>query len=314
MMINATTTPDVVDALRALSQFRGLIQRDETLAPHTAMRVGGITPLWLMPEDTASLIECLSLLRRLDYPFFVLGSGSNVVFPDGMLKRAVICTRDLLAITLTGQGRTVTCGAGVQMNELVDYCLLNALGGMETFAGLPGTVGGAAYMNARCYEREVADVLISAETLDDTGRIGVYMMNRTDWGYKKSPFQTGTSTVLSVTLAVTPLDGATAKVTTEHAAHYRADRIQKGHFKFPSAGSVFKNNHQFGKPSGKIIDEAGLRGYTVGNAQIAPWHGNLIINTGGATAADIKALIAHSTKVVFERFGYRLETEIILVQ
>ena len=134
-------------------------------------------------------------------------------------------------------------------------------------------------------------------------------MQSSDWEYKKSPFQTNKWIVLEVVYKVEKLSDNSKIV--EKNNFYVEDRRQKGHFKFPSAGSVFKNNRSFGKPSGKLIDEAGLKGFTIGGAQIAPWHGNFIINCGNAKSDDILALVNKAKETVKEKFGFELECEIL---
>ena len=151
-------------------------------------------------------------------------------------------------------------------------------------------------------------------------RIEELMFNSTDWDYKKSPFQENSVSqtphryITQVTFRLTPATGPDAhERIAADCKKYIAERVDKGHFKYPSAGSVFKNNHAFGAPSGKLIDDCGLKGLASGGAQIAPFHGNFIINTGNATAEDIKALVKAAQKTVKEKFGFELEPEIIFV-
>jgi UDP-N-acetylmuramate dehydrogenase len=304
-------------ALRLASAgFRGAVLEDEPLAPRSTFRIGGAARLLLEPSDAESLAAVVSVCRGADEPFFMLGGGSNVVFPDGAFNRVVVSTGYIGGIIAnngsTGQEAIVSCGSGCAMAQLAAYALESALGGLEAFAGLPGTVGGAVFMNARCYEREVSDVLAAADYLPASGDAlpKRYAFDGRGWGYKRSPFQHGV-VIVGAEFALRRLSGAEAQASRERAAGYIADRERKGHFRYPSAGSVFKNSRAFGKPSGQLIDEAGLCGFRIGGAQIAPWHGNIIVNTGGATAADVWALAEHARRAVQERFGFRLEREII---
>jgi UDP-N-acetylmuramate dehydrogenase len=142
-------------------------------------------------------------------------------------------------------------------------------------------------------------------------------MDDAEWGYKRSPFQSGTlarAVITGARFVVTVLEGDERLEVRKKAEGYRRDRAEKGHFRLPSCGSAFKNDRAFGAPTGKIIDELGLRGYSVGGAQIAPWHGNIIVNTGGATAKDIRELMEFVEKRVFEARGFRLEREIVLLR
>lgn len=298
--------------------FQGKILFDEDLSPRTTFKVGGKTPLFIEPENIDSFICALKVLEKEHVPFFVLGGGSNIVVPDEGVTYPVISTGGLKSLTYNDQLHCVTCQAGVTIKELVDFCLANGLGGLENFAGLPGTVGGAVFMNARCYDKSISDVLISTSYVDVDApkeEIGQYVKKEGDWEYKVSPFQTFLrgKTVVSGTFSVIPLSEEKKAESQSLSQNYIEDRRTKGHFSYPSAGSVFKNNRSFGMPSGKIIDEVGLRGMQIGGAQVAPWHGNFIINTGHATAKDILQLTNSIIHKVFEKKGWKLETEIIFL-
>ena len=173
-------------------------------------------------------------------------------------------------------------------------------------------------MNARCFDRSISDLFHSADYFVIEGkksRRASLPYTPSDWDYKKSPFQ-NTSSPRYITSVTFHLQQA-AKEEHERIAQackkYIAERVNKGHFKYPSAGSVFKNNHAFGAPSGKLIDQCGLKGLQIGGAQIAPFHGNFIINTGNARAKDVKDLVIKAQETVKNKFGFNLEPEIIFV-
>ena len=174
-------------------------------------------------------------------------------------------------------------------------------------------------MNARCYGVSISDVLVSVRYVKcavkgadgaDGFSFAEYTKKDEDWDYKKSPFQNTADVIVSVTFRVVRGDKAEIKSKSES---FVEDRRNKGHFRFPSAGSVFKNNREFGKPSGQIIQDAGLRGVSVGGAQVALWHGNIIVNTGNATSSDILKLSDTVASEVKKKFGYELENEIMFV-
>lgn len=301
-------------------EFRGLFLYDEPLSPRTTFKVGGGTPLLIEPQDETSVLIILEELERRAIPFFVLGGGSNLVVPDEGLTCPVISTKRLDRILLSQNGRRLVCGAGCSWKQVIDFCIEKKLGGLENFSGLPGSLGGAVFMNARCYDRSVSDVLLQARYAGQ-GRGGqatveTYTMEGSHWDYKVSPFQRelAGSIVLEVELSVAPLDAAAAKEMERKAQSFVEDRQKKGHFSYPSAGSVFKNNREYGKPSGQIVDEAGLRGVELGGAQVAPWHGNFIINKGNATAEDIGKLVVLVQRTVREKTGFLLEPEIIIFE
>ena len=205
---------------------------------------------------------------------------------------------------------SVSVHAGTSVDGLVSRLAERGLSGLEFLAGMPGSVGGAVWMNARCYEKSVSDLLLETEILDEDYKRRKIPYKAEDFSYKKSPFQKRDVLILSAVFAVQ--FRATQDIRSDIAA-YRKDRTDKGHYRFPSAGSAFKNNKDFGDPTGRINDKLGLRGLCIGGAQVAPWHGNIIINTGNATAMDIRMLVDEVVRRVREERGISLETEILFV-
>lgn len=313
------------------SGFVGEILENEMMKNHTTMKVGGKADLFLFPKDENSLVLCLSLASKSKIPFYVVGGGSNLIFGDDGFRGIVVCTEGLRKLVIEPVEMTskscfcnaqspqifLQCGAGEKSSDVNEFCSKNFLGGFEAFAGLPGSVGGAVFMNARCYGDEFSNHVKNVRYLDlEDLRIKNYDFKRSDWSYKKSPFQDGKKIILSVILCgIKKLDANSdeSKKSAETSQKNLENRRAKGHFDFPSAGSVFKNNHDFGKPSGAIIDECGLKGFQIGGAQVAPWHGNFIINKENATASDIKNLVMEIQRQVKEKAGFYLESEVIFV-
>lgn len=350
---------ELAENFKADKDFRGSVLNDEPLFKHTTMRVGGPASLFLSPSDSESLVHALSVLKDSGFSlycgssilseaadddshrFFILGGGSNLVVADEGFAGVVIYTGALCGITKSqnhadelnsaadDSGKTfVSFGAGASVASVVSFCTANSLSGIEQFAGLPGSAGGALFMNARCFDKSISDILVSAEYIDSESlKTCHYKFNAADWDYKKSPFQKTGRIIIGGTFALKNMlaksDGKAGlhcelidekkvrSVIASECQKYIDERISKGHFKYPSAGSVFKNNHAFGKPSGKIIDECGLRGYSIGGAQIAPFHGNFIINKGNAKASEIAELVDYTVKQVKSKTGFTLEPEII---
>ena len=307
-------------------------KENEALAPKSTFKVGGTARLFISPQNPDQFERILAAIRTTELPFFVTGGGSNVVFPDGTYEGVIISTQGIKEIFFDPDDTAadgpdsalVTCQCGVPMAAFVDFCTRKNLTGAEQFAGLPGTVGGAVYMNARCFDRSISDILYSTTHIEFDSKTDKQInlpFNAADWDYKKSPFQKKDSTSGSVearyitqaTFKLTRAAPATRDQIVANCKKYIAERVDKGHFKYPSAGSVFKNNHNFGAPSGKLIDECGLKGLTIGGAQIAPFHGNFIINIDHASAEDIHKLVNAAQKAVREKFGFELEPEIIFV-
>lgn len=308
---------NIAENINSSEFFKGVIKFEEPLRNYTTFKVGGKARVFAEPENAESLQFLLAELSREKVPSFILGGGSNLVPQDEDLECFVISTKKLCNISY--ENGMIFAESGASIKSITDFCVANSLSGLENFGGLPGSVGGACYMNARCYETSFSDVLISVKYLDfeideKTGYsipvVKDYFFDIEDWDYKKSPFQNTKKVILQVALRVKAGNQAEIK---EKSEHFVKDREEKGHFKFPSAGSVFKNNRDFGKPSGKIIDECGLRGNAVGDAQIAPWHGNFIINRENASATDIRTLVENTKKTVSEKTGFNLECEILFV-
>ncbi|WP_280143157.1 UDP-N-acetylmuramate dehydrogenase [Treponema pallidum] len=331
---------------------RRITRRNVPLAERCSFRIGGAAQFWAEPRSCTQLRALIEEAQRARIPLSLIGGGSNVLIADEGVPGLMLSLRRFRSLhTQTQRDGSVLvhAGAGLPVAALLDFCAHHALRGLETFAGLPGSVGGAAYMNARCYGRAIADCFHSARTLvlhpvrsrakelpevrknaqDKRGEcLGLdggpftcssfqtVFARAGDWGYKRSPFQSphgvelhaGRRLILSLCVRLTP--GNPAQIR-KHMQEKIADRISKGQFRFPSAGSAFKNNPAFGKPSGILIEEAGLRGTSCGAAQVAPWHGNLIINTGNATAHQVRTLLRVVRQRVFETHGVWLEREII---
>jgi UDP-N-acetylmuramate dehydrogenase len=199
------------------------------------------------------------------------------------------------------------------MASFVNFCAENGFSGAEKFAGLPGTLGGALFMNARCFDLSISELFVEAYYIDLNDYTEQHkIFSSSDWDYKVSPFQNSHTLILSATFRLKKNVKSKEELKSENKK-YIEERKSKGHFNFPSAGSVFRNNREFGAPSGKIIDECGLRGKQIGMAQIAPFHGNFIINLGGATQKDVKALVEFTVKEVKAKTGFCLQPEIIFV-
>ncbi|MFA6937639.1 MAG: UDP-N-acetylenolpyruvoylglucosamine reductase [Treponema sp.] len=356
--------------------FEGDIKYDEVMKNHTTMKVGGSAALFAEPSTVMAAAEVFALCSESGVPVFKVGGGSNLIVSDEGFEGAVVSTekikgicfkkseedsclklldssvRDLaIKLNLAPRKVFVECSSGVKMNEVSDFCAKYGITGMEKFAGLPGTVGGACYMNARCFEKSISEVISSVEYLDlsnldeikaclkkysssenvksgdvkkieEDSIVKSYNMNDNDWGYKHSPFMQKNSLVSKVVFSCVALSQNIFDRTSAALPEiqmlikkqndiYIQTRIAKGHFKAPSAGSVFKNNHEAGKPSGVLIDEAGLKGTVMGGAQVAPWHGNFIINNGNATAKDIYNLVNLVQRKVKEDTGFTLEPEVV---
>jgi UDP-N-acetylmuramate dehydrogenase len=299
------------------------VRYNEPMSVHTTFKTGGPADIWLRPHGDSFPAFCAELIHRVrgeGIPVFILGGGANVVVSDKGIRGIVL---DMGA--WEGESIWSICAAegelvfksGTVIDDAVDIAAASGLGGLEFLAGMPGTVGGAVWMNARCYGKEMADVLSWVEIVDfgsgseapEIKRIAVGdSPEKAGFDYKKSPFQGMDCLILSAAFRLKKRGKEKSLVEMEK---YRQDRQDKGHYLFPCAGSAFKNNRDFGKPTGQIIDELGLKSFQIGGAQIAPFHGNIVINAGGASSADIRALMDEVAAKVKAATGFTLEPEIL---
>jgi UDP-N-acetylmuramate dehydrogenase len=293
------------------------IRYNESMAEHCTFKAGGPADCWIRPSGAgfpAFAATLIAATRDVAVPVFFFGGGANILVADSGIRGIVIDTGNWTGETGDRQKEGILeFRAGTSLNSAAEIAAGAGLSGLEFLAGMPGSIGGAVWMNARCYGREIADVLFEAEVIGFSGakpEILRLPANKSEFGYKFSPFQGRDVLILSAAFQLTP--GKKDNIRAEMDAH-RADREAKGHYRHPSAGSVFKNNPAFGKPSGQIIDELGLCGLSKGDAQVAPWHGNMIINTGGAGASDIRALINEVAAQVKAATGFTLEPEVLFV-
>ena len=298
--------------------------------------IGGGANLLVADGGVRGIVVCTSLLRRFEVEMTGNGSaaagdpeaaGHGLTTATGDREAAghglTTATGDREAAghgltTATGDreaagGFSVRTGAGLPVTELLARLLELGLSGMEFAAGLPGSVGGAVYMNARCYDREMADVLDSVFYLDHADHQCKHMgIVREDWAYKRTPFMPGGSLAGAVVIGARfrLLPGDKVLMATR-MAELEADRKAKGHFDYPCAGSLFKNDRRFGRPTGQILDELGFRGRRIGDAMVSQKHANIFVNTGRASAVDMMALIEAAQAAARKAFGFELEPEVV---
>lgn len=322
---------EIIASLKNYEAFKGDIKINEPLASKTTFKIGGNAALFVAPQNYYSFQIILNIANFYHEKFFILGGGSNLVFDDNGFDGLIIstqefndilimppedCPSDFGKIELLDNQVLVSCFSGTPMSSLVNFCTKNNISGVEQFAGLPGTVGGAVFMNARCFDRSISDILFATSYMDyskEKVSLEKCKFNPSEWDYKVSPFQNSNRFITTATFVLNQKTESDKSNIESECKKYISERVSKGHFKFPSAGSVFKNNHSFGKPSGKLIDECGLKGYTIGGAQIAEFHGNFIVNINKAKSQDIKQLVDYAIKEVQNKFGFLLEPEIIFV-
>ena len=260
----------------------------------------------VFPRTLEDLKAVRALATGENIPLFVLGRGANLLVSDRGIRGLVLNFTSLDRWSYADG--LFRAQAGVDVSAAAEAGRTGGFSCLEFLNAMPSTVGGAVYMNARCYGTEVSDVFSSALVLDGENKEIEVPFKKEEWDYKVTPFQNKDLIIVEARFKAVPADPlAIAHVMTVN----RADREAKGHFRLPCAGSVFKNNHDFGAPSGVLIDRVGLKGLRRGKAVVSSWHANIIVNEGGASARDIRELVEEVKEKVAGATGFRLEEEVI---
>lgn len=260
----------------------------------------------VFPQTVADVKAIRALALEEGIPLFLLGKGANLLVSDRGIRGLVLNLTSLS--DWSWDGGLLRVQAGLDVSAAAELGRSRGFSCLEFLNAMPSTVGGAVYMNARCYGAEVADVLEEVLVLNEDNQEERVPFVKEQWAYKVSPFQSRNVVILEAWFRTEPAaPEAVEKVMRTNAA----DREAKGHFRLPCAGSVFKNNHAFGDPSGVIIERVGLKGLRRGRAVVSSWHANIIVNEGGASATDLRALITDVKNKVALATGFVLEEEVI---
>lgn len=279
----------------------------EPMSRHTTFRIGGPAAYYCMPQSIEEVLQVITLCRREKLPFRVMGNGSNLLFQDSGYAGAVIdMTRGLNQISVSGS--RITAEAGVLLGNLARKALSAGLTGLEFAAGIPGSVGGALTMNAGAYGGEMKQVVESARVLTAEGDIRVIPKEGLELSYRRSAVRTEGLIVLEAVFRLERGQESQIRQTMESLA---ARRREKQPLEYPSAGSTFKRPE--GYFAAQLIDEAGLKGLTVGGAQVSEKHAGFVINRDNASAADVLALCGEIKRRVRERSGVELELEVEVI-
>ncbi len=293
----------IFDLRNILSPDRVL--RDVLLKDHTTFKTGGPAGAFVLVENNDELARAVAFLKNREIPFFVLGNGSNLLVSDSGFDGAVIKLSGSFN-ELSVSDNVITAGAGVLLSKV---CLLaeeSGLSGLEFAYGIPGTLGGATVMNAGAYDGEMSYVVSEVTVLDGEGIVRTLSCEDMHFGYRDSIIKHSPMIVLSAKMTLEPGDRAEIH---DKMADFLQRRKSKQPLEFPSAGSTFKR--PVGYFAGKLIEDAGLKGKRIGGACVSEKHAGFIVNTGGATASDINMLMETVEEEVYQRFGVKLEPEVI---
>lgn len=281
------------------------IKKNQLLKDYTTFKIGGECPAVIMPFDNYSLGEILKKAVFLDVKFVIIGNGSNLLCDDKGFNGVVIkIGKNLSDISIEGDN-IIRAYAGISLAKLCNFALENSLTGLEFAYGIPGTVGGAVFMNAGAYDGEIKDVILCCETVDMNGNLRKYTKDEMDLSYRHSTFQNKDEVIVS---AVFELKKGDKQKILDKMNDLMSRRKDKQPLEYPNAGSTFKR--PVGQFAGKLIQDCGLRGFTVGGAMVSDKHCGFVINKGNATFDDVTSLISQVQEKVLNETGFYLECEV----
>ena len=282
------------------------IKIDEKLSEYVNFKVGGPADILLIPNSKEQVIKSIKICKENNIPFYLIGNGSNILVRDGGFRGVVLSLKNVKNIYVDGEKIEAECG--VMLKEVSDKAIENSLTGFEFACGIPGTIGGAVFMNAGAYDGEISKVIESAEVIDENCNIIRLSREELDFGYRSSLVMKKGYTVLS---AVFKLEKGQVKTIKELIEDLTNKRESKQPLEYPSAGSTFKR--PTGYFAGKLIQDAGLKGYSIGGAAVSEKHSGFVINKGNATAKDITDLIKHIQDEVKKQFVVDLHPEVRII-
>jgi len=299
---------DIQDALKDI--HAGKVVYDEPMSRHTSLNVGGNADALVLIENENQLVEVIQRLKAKGIKYFSAGNLTNVIVRDGGFKGVILRMTEMKDVHLEnmpGEGYFISAQAGASLAKVVSRSLTEELTGLEFCAGIPGSVGGAIWMNAGAYGKEMKDVIKEVHVLNDAGLKKTMNQNEISFSYRHTDFPDGTI-ILEARFKLEKGERSKIKERINEIIQWRQE---KHPLEYPSAGSIFKNLP--GQPAGKLIEEMGLKGVTKGGAQISPKHANFIINKGNATASDILSLIELVQSQARKEKDVNLETEVVII-
>lgn len=301
---------DITEIKSLLAEIAGAENTEEnvSMANHTSFKAGGCADLMVVPQNTDRLKAVLSVLTEKGVPFMVLGNGSNVLVKDGGYRGVIVKVGEAFG-QVDVNGTELTCGAGAMLAVVARAAAAAGLAGLEFASGIPGSIGGAVFMNAGAYDGEIKLVLKNARVISRDGSVDRHMTaEELDMGYRHTTLHETGDIVVEATFALKEGDREAIKA---RIAELTEKRNTKQPVNFPSAGSFFKRPE--GYFAGKLVQDAGLKGLTVGGAQVSSLHSGFVINKGGATATDILQLMEIVQQTVMDKFGVMLEPEVRII-
>ncbi|CDF58270.1 UDP-N-acetylmuramate dehydrogenase [Thermobrachium celere] len=279
---------------------------NEPMKNHTSFKVGGPCDIMVIPKSKDNLIKSLELIKKYNVPYFIMGKGSNLIVKDGGFRGVILKLTGLDYILV--RENKIIAGGGASLSNTAREALLNSLKGMEFASGIPGTVGGAVAMNAGAYGGEIKDIIEWAECVDENLNLIKLTREELNLSYRHSRVQDENLVVVE---ACFNLEKGNYDEIRGCMEELNRRRLEKQPLNYPSAGSTFKRPP--GYFAGKLIEDAGLKGYRFGGAMVSEKHAGFVINYDNATAKDVLEVIKHVQKTVYEKFGVTLETEVKII-
>lgn len=291
------------------SKLNCIVRYDEPLKNHTTFKIGGNCIALIEPREVSDIVETIKICRENDIKFFVIGNGSNLLVPDEGYNGVIIKLKSEFS-TIQVEGEYLIVNSGAKLSEVYTVAYENSLTGFEFASGIPGTIGGAIYMNAGAYGREMKDIVESVEVLDlDNFELRELKNEELEFSYRKSIIQSKNYIVTTIKLKLQKGNKEEINAVYEDL---RERRNSKQPLNFGSAGSTFKRPE--GHFASKLIEDAGLKGYHINDAWVSEKHSGFIVNKGNASYKEVMELIEYVQNVVFEKFGVKLETEVRILK
>lgn len=300
MEINEAFAADIEKALE-----KGRILLREPMKEHTTFKIGGPADYLIFPSSIEEVQKVFALLRQYEIPYAILGNGSNVLVRDKGIRGAIVKFNSPFSEIRLEEGNRIVAGAGASLRDVAIFAADHGLTGMEFAIGIPGSLGGAVFMNAGAYDGEMRNVVYRVRSVAEDGTICELGKEDLDLGYRHSVYQANGHAICEVELRLLPGEGSTIRMKMEDLTRRREERQP---LEMPSAGSTFKR--PTGYFAGTLIDQTGLKGLKVGGAQVSKKHAGFVVNTGNATAEDVLGLISEVQRRVFERHGVKLFPEV----
>lgn len=305
----ATNNQNIKDFIQAVASKlpAELVREKEPLADHTTFKIGGPVDVFVTPRTIEELSFVMQMIDHYQIPLTILGLGSNVLVRDGGIRGAVVSLARMTTVKSCKEG-VMTMGSGFLLKEVSEFALANSLTGLEFAVGIPGSLGGAVFMNAGAYISEMSRVVTAVWTVDAKGVCRKYTTGEFDFAYRHSVFQHTGEVIAQVEMT---LDAGDAREIQALMEDLTRRRESKQPLEYASAGSTFKRPE--GYFAGTLIEETGLKGLSVGDAQVSEKHAGFVINKGHASACDVLTLIGQIQDKVYEAHGVQLEPEVRLL-